>query len=122
MGALIFYTAIFFIGYYATHMLNQIAGRALIQNRRLAALVLVLAVSLLHGYKIITTSPPHDHSDGTGYALGLYVILPVTIITTAVLYFVWQDRREREEREEQEGQEEQEEKEEQKDGQDEERP
>jgi hypothetical protein len=101
MGALIFYTAIYFIGYYAAHMLNQMAGRLLIQNRRLAALVLVLAVSLLHSYKIISMPPPHDHGDGAGYALGLYVILPVTIITIAVLYFVWQDRREREEQEEQ---------------------
>jgi hypothetical protein len=97
MGALIFYTAIFFIGYYVAHMLNQIAGRTLIQNRRLAGLVLVLMVSLFHGYKIITTAPPHDHGDGVGYALGLYVLLPVTIIIIAVLYLTWQDRQEREE-------------------------
>jgi len=92
MGALIFYTVIYFIGYYATHMLNQMAGRILIQDRRLAGLVLVLTVSLFHGYKIITTPPPHDHGDGAAYALGLYVLLPVTIIIIAVLYFAWQDR------------------------------
>jgi hypothetical protein len=100
MGALIFYTVIYFIGYYATHMLNQMAGRILIQDRRLAGLVLVLTVSLFHGYKIITTRPPHDHGDGAGYALGLYVLLPVTIIIIAVLYFAWQDRQEREGQEE----------------------
>jgi hypothetical protein len=103
MGALIFYTAIFFIGYYAAHMLNQIAGRTLIQNRRLAGLILVLTVSLFHGYKIITTPPPHDHGDGTSYALGLYVLLPVTIIIIAVLYLTRQDRQEREERQDEQG-------------------
>ena len=101
MGALIFYTVIYFIGYYAAHMLNQMAGRILIQDRRLAGLVLVLTVGLFHGYKIITTPPPHDHGDGAGYALGLYVLLPVTIIIIAVLYFAWQDRQEQEGQEEQ---------------------
>ena len=103
MGALIFYTAIFFIGYYATHMLNQMTGRVLIQNRRLAGLILVLTVSLFHGYKIITTPPPHDHGDGAGYAFGLYVILPVTIIIIAVLYLTWQERQEREEHQDEQG-------------------
>jgi hypothetical protein len=103
MGALIFYTAIFFIGYYATHMLNQMTGRVLIQNRRLAGLILVLTVSLFHGYKIITTPPLHDHGDGVGYAFGLYVILPVTIIIIAVLYLTWQERQEREEQQDEQG-------------------
>jgi hypothetical protein len=97
MGALIFYTAIYFIGYYAARMLNQMVGHVLIQNRRLAGVVLVLTVSLFHGYKIITTPPPHDHGDGVGYAFGLYVLLPVMIIIIAVLYLAWQDREEGEE-------------------------
>ena len=103
MGALIFYTAIYFIGYYGAHVLNQMTGRVLIRNRRLAGLILVLTVSLFHGYKIITTPPPHDHGDGTGYALGLYIILPVTIIIIAVLYLTWQDRQEREEQQDERG-------------------
>jgi Na+/pantothenate symporter len=92
MGALIFYTAIYFLGYYAAHLLNQALGRMLIGNRRMAGLVLALAIGTVHGYKIISTPPPHDHGDGAGYALGLYVILPLTIITIAVLYLTWQDR------------------------------
>lgn len=91
MGALIFYITIYFIGYYAAHLLNRMAGQALIPNRRLAGLVLVLTVSLSHGYKIISTPPPHDHGDGTGYALGLYVIMPVTIIVIGVLYLMWRE-------------------------------
>jgi len=87
MGALIFYTGIYFLGYYASHLLNQAAGRALIANRRIAGLVLVLTVSTAHAYKIATSPPPHDHGDGAGSALGLYVILPVTIIAIAVFFF-----------------------------------
>ena len=89
MGALIFYIAIYFIGYYAAHWLNRMAGHVLIRNRRIAGLVLVLTASLGHGYKIMSTPPPHDHDDGAGYALGLYVIMPVTIIVIAVLYLMW---------------------------------
>jgi hypothetical protein len=92
MGALIFYIAIYFIGYYAAYLLNQMVGRILIRNRRIAGVVLVLAVSMGHAYKIINTPPPHDHDDGAGYALGLYVIMPVTIIVIAVLYLMWQER------------------------------
>lgn len=91
MGALIFYTAIYFLGYYAAHLLNQALGRILVGNRRMAGLVLALAVGIIHGYKIISTPPPHDHGDGAGYALGLYVILPLAIIAIAVIYLTWQD-------------------------------
>lgn len=92
MGALIFYIAIYFIGYYAAHWLNRMTGHILIRSRRIAGLVLVLVVSLGHGYKIISTPPPHDHDNGAGYALGLYVIMPVTIIVIGVLYLMWRER------------------------------
>lgn len=91
MGALIFYIAIYFIGYYGAYLLNQMAGHALIRNRRIAGLVLVLMVSTVHASKIISSPPPHEHGDGAGYALGLYVIMPVAIITIGVLYLMWQD-------------------------------
>lgn len=91
MGALIFYIAIYFIGYYAAYLLNQTVGRVLIRNRRIAGLVLVLTVSMGHGYKVMSTPPPHDHDDGAGYALGLYVVMPVTIIVIAVLYLMWRE-------------------------------
>ncbi|PTR10683.1 hypothetical protein C8R32_101213 [Nitrosospira sp. Nsp5] len=91
MGALIFYIAIYFIGYYAAHFLNQMVGRVLIRNRRIAGLILVFTVSIGHGYKIMSTPPPHDHDDGAGYAMGLYVIMPVTIIVIAVLYLMWRE-------------------------------
>jgi hypothetical protein len=95
VGALIFYTGIYFLGYYAAHLLNQAAGRALVSNRRIAGLVLVLTVSVAHAYKIISTPPPHDHGDGANYALGLYVILPVTIIAIAVFFFNRQEEQDR---------------------------
>lgn len=92
MGALIFYTAIYFLGYYAAHLLNLVSGRALIRNRRIAGLIAVFMVSTLHGYKIISSSPPDGHDEGMSHALGLYVILPVVIIVIAVLFLAWQER------------------------------
>jgi len=53
---------------------------------------LILLVGTFHGYKIITSNPPHDHGDETAYALGLYVILPIAIITIAVFYLMWQEK------------------------------
>lgn len=94
MGALIFYTAVYFLGYYAAHLLNQLAGHLLVKNRRMAGLVLALMVGTIHGYKIVSSPPPH-HGDGAGYALGLYVILPLTIIAIGVLFLMWQDRQDR---------------------------
>lgn len=95
MGALVFYTAIYFLGYYAAHMLNELSGRKLIANRRMAGLVLALLVGTAHGYKIISSPPPH-HGDGAGFALGLYVLLPLAIIAIVVLYLDWQDRQDNE--------------------------
>jgi len=92
MGALIFYTAIYFIGYFAAHFLNRVVGRALFHNRKIAGLALTLLIGVFHGYKIITTNPPHDHGDEAAYALGLYVILPIAIIGIAVSYLMWQER------------------------------
>ncbi len=91
MGALLFYIAIYFLGYYAAHLLNLLSGRTLIRNRRLAGLATVFMVSMLHGYKIISSSPPDGHDEGMSYALGLYVILPVTVIVIVVLFLTWQE-------------------------------
>jgi hypothetical protein len=93
MGALIFYTAVYFIGFFAAYLLNQVTGRILIRNRRLAGLVLVLMVAVLHASKIIGTPPPHHSDIGAGSALGWYVILPVAIIVIVVTYLTWQEGR-----------------------------
>ncbi len=91
MGALIFYIAIYFLGYYAAHLLNLLSGRTLIRNRRIAGLVAVFMVSMLHGYKIISSGPPDGHDEGMSHALGLYVILPVVIIVIATAIRIWQE-------------------------------
>ena len=93
MGALIFYTAIYFIGFFAAYFLNQVTGRILIRNRRLCGLVSVLMVSVVHASKIISAPPPHHSDIGAGSALGWYVILPVMIIVIVVTYLTWQEER-----------------------------
>jgi hypothetical protein len=94
MGALIFYTVIYFLGFFAAYLLNQMAGRSVIRNRRLAGLVLVLMVAVVHASKIITTPPPHHSDIGAGSALGWYVILPVAIIVIVVAFLTWQEGQE----------------------------
>jgi hypothetical protein len=94
MGALIFYTGIYFIGFFAAYLLNQMAGRSVIRNRRLAGLVLVLVVAVVHASKIISTPPPHHSDIGAGSALGWYVILPVAIIVIVVAFLTWQEGQE----------------------------
>lgn len=91
MGALIFYTAIYFIGFFAAYLADQLSGRILIRNRRLAGLVLVLMVAVVHASKIISTPPPHHSDIGAVSALGWYVILPVTIIVIIVAFLTWQE-------------------------------
>ncbi len=91
MGALIFYTAIYFLGYYATHLLNLMIGRTLIRNRRISGLLAAFMVSLVHGYKVISTTPPHGHDEEISHALGFYIILPVAIIVIVIAIRIWQE-------------------------------
>jgi surface polysaccharide O-acyltransferase-like enzyme len=92
MGALVVYVIVYFAGYYAAHLVNILTGRMLIRNRRAAGLASVWMTGLMHGYKIISTPAPAGHHEGSGQALALYVIMPVIVITVAVLYLLWQNR------------------------------
>jgi len=73
------------------HDLGAVCRSAVLAAAGVSGLVLALLIGTAHGYKIISSPPPH-HGDGAGFALGLYVLLPLAIITIAVLYFNWQDR------------------------------
>jgi hypothetical protein len=48
-------------------------------------------VGVVHASKIISTPPPHHSDIGAGYALGWYVILPVTVIVIVVAFLTWQE-------------------------------
>lgn len=95
MGALIFYTVIYFLGYFATHGLNLILGKILF-NRKIAGLAGVFLVAVFHGYKIITSPLPAGQDTDVVYALGYYVIFPVAVIVGIFLYFTWQERKDNE--------------------------
>ena len=90
MGALVFYTFIFF-GYLVVHGFNLLAGRRLL-NRRIAALVIVCLVALMHGYKIMTSPVPSQQDIDASQALGYYVMFPILIIVTACVFFGLQDK------------------------------
>lgn len=91
VGALIFYTVIYFIGHYSAHGFNLLAKHELL-NRRWTGLTGVVLVAAFHGYKIINSTPPSGHDESAMDALGFYVILPVGIITAALLYLNWRDK------------------------------
>lgn len=49
-------------------------------------------MSIMHGYKILSTKPPNAHEDEAMQALGYYVILPVSVIVAVLLYLWWRDQ------------------------------
>lgn len=91
MGALVFYAAVFFIGYFAVHGFNLLMGRSIV-NRRIAALAMVCFVALIHGYKIMTSPIPSHHDTDAFQAIGYYVMFPVLVIATACIFFGLQDK------------------------------
>lgn len=91
MGALIFYTFIFFIGFFFAHGFTLLTKRNFL-NRRWTGLACVLIMATMHTYKILTSMPPAGHEDGLMLALGYYVIFPVSVIIAVLLYLRWRDQ------------------------------
>lgn len=91
MGALAFYTFVFFIGYFVVHGFNLLIGRALL-NRRITALVIVCFVALMHGYKIMTSPLPSQQDIDAFQALGYYVMFPILVIAIACVFFGLKDK------------------------------
>jgi hypothetical protein len=92
VGALIFYTFIYFIGYFSAHGFNTLMNRRLF-NRRWAGLTGVCMVAILHAYRILNSTPPSGHDGNIMYdALGYYVVFPVGVITAVLLYLNWKDK------------------------------
>lgn len=91
MGALVFYTFVFFIGYFGVHGFNLLMGRSLL-NRRIAALGIVCLVALMHGYKIMTSPLPSQQDIDAFQALGYYVMFPILVIATVCAFFGLQDK------------------------------
>jgi len=91
VGALIFYTFIFFIGFFFAHGFTLLTKRDFL-NRRWTGLACVLMMAIMHGYKILSTKPPNGHEDEAMQALGYYVILPVSVIVAVLLYLWWRDQ------------------------------
>lgn len=90
MGAIFFYIFIYFIGYYASNILNMLTVRPLITNRYIAALFPVYAVALTHAYVIVSSPPPPQGTDVTvEYALLSFIALPVVVVTLGAAYFMW---------------------------------
>ncbi|MCC6160903.1 MAG: hypothetical protein IT526_01465 [Nitrosomonas sp.] len=92
MGALIFYTFIYFVGHFAALGLNTITNKKLLKHRWVGLAVVVI-VAIVHGYKIVNSTPPSGHEDDTLYALSYFVIFPVTVISAVLFYLSGKDKK-----------------------------
>ena len=88
MGALIFYTFIYFAGHFAALGLNIIANKKLL-NHRLVGLIGVILVAIIHGYKIINST---GHDEDTLYAISYFVVFPVVVISAVLFYLGGKDK------------------------------
>lgn len=92
MGAIFFYIFIYFVGYYASNILNMLTVRPLITNRYMAALLPVYGVALTHAYVIVSSPPPQGTDMTVEYALGVFIALPVVVVTMGAAYFMWNSK------------------------------
>ncbi|MER2512739.1 MAG: hypothetical protein ABTQ25_10075 [Nitrosomonas ureae] len=92
MGAIFFYIFIYFIGYYASNVLNMLTVRPFITNRYMAALLPVYGVALTHAYVIVSSPPPQSADMTVEYALLMFITLPVVIVTLGAVYFMWNSK------------------------------
>ncbi|SOD19237.1 hypothetical protein [Nitrosomonas ureae] len=92
MGAIFFYIFIYFVGYYASNVLNMLTVRPFITNRYIAALLPVYGVALTHAYVIVSSPPPQSADMTVEYALLVFITLPVVIVTLGAVYFMWNSK------------------------------
>ncbi len=92
MGAIFFYIFIYFVGYYASNVLNMLTIRPFITNRYMAALLPVYGVALTHAYVIISSPPPQSADMTVEYALLVFITLPVVVVTLGAVYFMWNNK------------------------------
>lgn len=92
MGAIFFYIFIYFIGYYASNVLNMLTVRPLVTNRYMAALVPVYGFALGHAYMVVTKPLPAGADISIEYALLVFITLPVVVVTMGAAYFMWNSK------------------------------
>lgn len=92
MGAIFFYIFVYFIGYYASNVLNMLTVRPLITNRYMAALVPVYGIAFVHAYMVVTRPLPPGADITVEYALLVFITLPVVVVTMGAAYFMWNSK------------------------------
>ena len=92
MGAIFFYIFIYFIGYYASNVLNMLTVRPLVTNRYMAALVPVYGFAFGHAYMVVTKPLPAGADISMEYALLVFITLPVVVVTMGAAYFMWNSK------------------------------
>lgn len=92
MQAIFFYIFVYFVGYYASNVLNMLTVRPLINNRYLAALIPVYGVALAHAYMVVTKPLPAKADITVEYALLVFIAMPVVVVTMGAAYFMWNSK------------------------------
>jgi|GEM_PF-696159 len=92
MTAIFFYIFIYFVGYYASNVLNMLTVRPLITNRYIAALFPVYGVALTHAYVMVNSPPPQGTDMTVEYALMAFIGLPVVVVTLGAAYLMWNSK------------------------------
>jgi hypothetical protein len=92
MGAIFFYIFVYFLGYYASNVLNMLTVRPLVTNRYMAALVPVYGIAFAHAYMVVTRPLPAGADITVEYALLVFITLPVVVVTMGAAYFMWNSK------------------------------
>ncbi len=92
MQAIFFYIFVYFVGYYASNVLNMLTVRPLITNRYLAALIPVYSVAFAHAYMVVTRPLPAKADITVEYALLVFIAMPVVVVTMGAAYFMWNSK------------------------------
>lgn len=92
MSAIFFYAVVYFAGYFIIKVINLLTVKPLIRNYYILSLVPVFLVGIAHSYKIVTTPPRQMQDTSLEYALAVYVLLPVVVITLCAIYVKWNNQ------------------------------
>jgi hypothetical protein len=92
MGTIFFYAVVYFAGYFAIKVINLLTVKPLIQNYYIISLIPVFLFAIAHSYKIVSTPPRGVQDTSLEYALAVYVLMPLVVITLCAIYVKWNNQ------------------------------
>jgi len=84
---------VYFVGYYAAHIVNLVARRSVIANLRLPGLGLLVASSVCVAWFVQTRAPANTSSYVVGQMQGKFAVGPALIVAIVVAVRWWLEAR-----------------------------